>query len=480
MKRSKKNIKKRILFSQISIIVVSLLLTAIVFNIALQLYIRKQTRTQLISAGTLLHKSIASDLSTLNLKDTGKENLKNDNREVSRAMLRISKTLKQTQFLLDINYAVIGKDKSVLYPNDNKEDDSLLSDQIMPALNKRVSNINTLKPNRIFYFTANNKDYASIFFPIKLEANKNLGYLFLYSDLSQSDRFIFAINIILFTIILFTALIGFVVSNLLANRISEPITKLGEFAKQVGDREYKLPKIDYQDDEIGQLASTMTTMAEKISAYDNTIKTFLQNSSHELRTPLMSIQGYAEGIKYGVVENETDAVDIIIDESKRLSALVEDLLYLSKLDSMQDTINLETVNVENLIRSCIERVNGIAINSGKVIKLTESNKDICLNVDEEKLSRAVINILGNCLRYSMETIEVALRKSEDRVTIEIKDDGPGFDNSDLDKLFERFYKGKGGKYGLGLAIAKTIVEKHRGTISAENSEKGGAVFRIVI
>lgn len=117
----------------------------------------------------------------------------------------------------------------------------------------------------------------------------------------------------------------------------------------------------YNDDEIGQLAETMHSMAQKLSAYDNTMKTFMQNASHELRTPLMSIQGYAEGIKYGVVKDQDKAVDIVIEESKRLSQLVEDLLYLSKLDAFQEKMNFEKISAEDMIRSIIEKHDGSII-----------------------------------------------------------------------------------------------------------------------
>ncbi len=135
----------------------------------------------------------------------------------------------------------------------------------------------------------------------------------------------------LLLILLVTALIASIISNNVSTKISYPIYKLIAYAKKIGERKYDTDFEKYNDDEIGELANTMNSMAQKLSAYDNTIKTFLQNASHELRTPLMSIQGYAEGIKYGVVDEEEKAIDIIIEESTRLSELVNALLYLSKI-----------------------------------------------------------------------------------------------------------------------------------------------------
>jgi two-component system, OmpR family, sensor histidine kinase CssS len=476
MSKVKKTIKKNIFLSQISVVIASLLLTAIAFNICLKIYIKAQAKTQLVTAAALLQKYIISDLSGLNLE----QDIKNENREGIKALLKINKALKQTQFILDINYAVVGKDKNQIYSLQSSEDSQLLRQDILPILKKENLNEYVLRKNKILYFTASDNDYASVVYPLKLQNNKNIGYLLLYSDLAQSKKLIFTVNIILAAILLAAAATAFIISNILSQRISKPISELSKFARQIGDREYTVPKIDFSDDETGELGRTMGIMAEKLSAYDSTMKTFLQNASHELRTPLMSIQGYAEGIKYRVVENEDKAVEIIIDESKRLSTLVEDLLYLSKIDAMQENLNIEAVNVESLLKSCIERVSGIALSCDKTITLHIINTEVVLNVDEEKFSRAIINILANSLRYAKNKIDISFMTVKDTSVIKVTDDGCGIDEKDLPNLFDRFYKGKGGKYGLGLAITKTIIEKHNGSITAGNSPQQGAYFKIIL
>ena len=476
MTKVKKTIKKSIFLSQISVVMASLLLTAVAFNICLKIYIKAQAKTQLVTAAALLQKYIASDLSSLNLE----QDIKNDNREGMKALLKINKALKQTQFILDINYAVVGKDKNQIYSLYSSEDSEVLRQDILPILKKENLNDYIIRKNKTLYFTASGNDYASVVYPLKLQNNKNIGYLLLYSDLAQSKKLIFTVNIILAAILLAAAATAFIISNILSQRISRPILELGEFANKIGDREYSSPKINFSDDEIGELGSIMNSMAEKLSAYDNTMKTFLQNASHELRTPLMSIQGYAEGIKYGVVDNQDKAVEIIIDESKRLSILVEDLLYLSKIDAMQDTLNIEPITAESLLRSCIERVNGIVLAAGKTINLHIDSTEALLNVDEEKFSRAIINILANSLRYAKHNIHISFITMNNAKIIEITDDGCGIEEEDLPKIFDRFYKGKGGKYGLGLAITKTIIEKHKGNITAGNNPQQGAYFKIIL
>lgn len=474
MGNSKKTIKKSIFLSHISIIVISVLLTTIVFNICLNIYLKYQIRTQLLSAAQIIQKSMNTQLFS-----TSKVNALVDEKEELKSILKVNQILKQTQTFLDIKYAVIGARDKVVFPRSlDSEEADILNKQIIPTLSRKSILNSALKKNRIVYFSAENKKYAALIHPLTSNSNNGLRNLVIYSDMKNSSQLTVSINIILFSILLVTSLISLIVSNNLSMRISKPISYLSNYARKIGERDFNPEAIKYEDDEIGELANTMVAMAEKLSVYDNTMKTFLQNASHELRTPLMSIQGYAEGIKLGVIEDKNSAVEVIIDESKRLTSIVEDLLYLSKLDTMQDNVKLETIQAEELLKDCIERVKGIAIQKGIKINLLIQDKKLIINADEEKLSRAIINILGNCLRYAKEEINLNLYKLGKNIIITIKDDGPGFDPNELKNIFDRFFKGKGGKYGLGLAITKSIIEKHNGRVTAENNEEGGACFII--
>ncbi|WML34796.1 HAMP domain-containing sensor histidine kinase [Clostridium sp. OS1-26] len=355
-----------------------------------------------------------------------------------------------------------------------------MQNNLIPAINKRKLITSETKKNNVFYFNVSGKRYAATIYPLESSNNLKKGYLLIYSDLDKSSKLTTIVNIMLLSIMLIAAIIALIISNNVSEKISRPISQLSKYASKIGERKYDMEPIKYNDDEIGQLAETMYSMTQKLSAYDNTMKTFMQNASHELRTPLMSIQGYAEGIKYGVVDDQNKAIDIVIEESKRLSQLVEDLLYLSKIDALQEEMNFERINTEDMIRSSIERVSGIAVKNEKVISFSSSENNIMLQGDEEKLIRAIINILGNSLRYSKKYIDVTLKKEGSKIIILLEDDGPGFDEKDITNIFDRFYKGKQGNYGLGLAITKSIIEKHSGSIVAENRIKGGACFKITL
>ena len=476
MKTSKTTIRKKIFVSHITIITISLLLTFVIFNLYLNFYIEKQTTKQLMQVARSIEKSMVEASMDLNIIRVKESSITDENLSI------INKNLKQAESFIDVNYAIIGTNMSLIYPDKkNSEEYILAQNSIMPIISERKGLTSKNSKKSVFYFNASQRKYAALVFPLRLSNRTKNGYLIVYSDLFKSKGFVDIVNDILLLILIIMAIISVIISNNVSKKISRPISLLSDYAKKIGERQYQTVFIKYdKNDEIGKLAETMKSMTQKLYTYDSTMKGFMQNASHELRTPLMSIQGYAEGIKYGVVDEEDKAVDIIIEESKRLSDLVEDLLYLSKIEAMQEEFNLEEINVEYMIKSSIERISGIAIKDKKNIRLSTQNNSAIITGDEEKLTRAIINILGNCLRYCSENIEVILKNEGAKAIIIIEDDGPGFEEKDLDNIFERFFKGKGGNYGLGLAITKSIIEKHHGNIVAENSIKGGARFIITL
>lgn len=476
MGRPKKTIRKRIFFSHITIILIFLFLTLLVFDLCLAVYIRREARIQLIEAGDLIKNSI--DNSSENINDVKK--LETDEKNVKN-QLENKQVFEQKVTLFDINYALLSSNKEIIYPtNKNNEKYSTVLKQLLPLIKKKkLSSIENTRSN-VLYLSGSVKKFAIVLYPIKDSKNSTSDYLLLYTDFSKSRRLTTAVNIMLFSILLVTAFISLIISNRVSQKISRSISALSEYAKSIGERKYNTKLIEHEDDEIGKLAETMHSMAKKLQSYDSTMKNFMQNASHELRTPLMSIQGYAEAIKYKVIEDENKAVDIIMEESKRLSQLVEDLLYLSKIDSLQEEFTFEKLNVEDIIRSSIERVNGITVKTEKSIRFSPYDNNLMTLGDDEKLIRAIINILGNCLRYCSLCVKVSLRRDVSNIVITIEDDGPGIEETDLKNIFERFYKGKGGNYGLGLAITKSIIEKHGGSIVASNNTNGGACFRIIL
>ena len=229
----------------------------------------------------------------------------------------------------------------------------------------------------------------------------------------------------------------------------------------------------------------MNIMAQRLEKSDNDQKTFFQNASHELRTPLMSIQGYAEGLKYDIFneEDKQNAVDVIISETTRLSNLVENLLSISKMDMSRSggfSVKKTIIGVRELSDDIVDRVRGNFLLDGKelITDIKADNTYVCGN--ENDLLRMLENIFSNCHRYASKEVMFRVSRSKGKVCFEISDDGPGISEEMMSHLFDRFAKGTDGKHGIGLALAKAIAEEHDGTIEASNNPQGGAVFKITL
>ena len=207
-------------------------------------------------------------------------------------------------------------------------------------------------------------------------------------------------------------------------------------------------------------------------------QTFFQNASHELKTPLMAIQGYAEGIQAGVMD-AGGAAEVILKESDRMTELVDELLDISKIDMGRQRLTLSEMDIRELLYDSIRAVEPAASAAGIAVVPDFPEAPVMLSCDDTRLRRAVTNILSNGVRYARSELRLTCRTEKRHATIRIQDDGDGIAEADLPHIFDRFYMGKSGKSGIGLALTKEIIHLHKGTIRAYNGDSG-AVFEISI
>ena len=207
-------------------------------------------------------------------------------------------------------------------------------------------------------------------------------------------------------------------------------------------------------------------------------QTFFQNASHELKTPLMAIQGYAEGIQAGVMDTGS-AAEVILAESDRMTELVDELLDISKIDMGRQPLTLSEMDVRELLYDSIRAVEPAAAGGGITITPDFPETPVMVSCDDTRLRRAVTNILSNGVRYARSELRLTCRTDKRNATIRIQDDGDGIAEEDLPHIFDRFYMGRSGKSGIGLALTKEIIHLHKGMIRAYNGDSG-AVFEISI
>ncbi|MDE7430375.1 MAG: HAMP domain-containing histidine kinase [Lachnospiraceae bacterium] len=203
-----------------------------------------------------------------------------------------------------------------------------------------------------------------------------------------------------------------------------------------------------------------------------------QNVSHELKTPIMSIEGYAEGIETNVIKDHVHAAGIILGESEKMRGLVEEILFISKLDSGKVKKGTDEINICELLYYCMGRVEQEALKKHINLEADFAENIPMYKGNEVQLEKVFLNLLSNGLRYAKTKIRICCTHEKKYIKIIVADDGNGIDEKDFPHLFERFYKGKNGVTGIGLSIAKEVVKIHKGSIEAKNDNGANFIVKL--
>lgn len=282
-----------------------------------------------------------------------------------------------------------------------------------------------------------------------------------------------------------TILLCAFISDRFARSLSKPIEKMRNFAIRIGSGRFGDRLNIRQSDELDQLATELNRMSERLALLDEERKSFLANVSHELRTPVSNVQVTVEALESGAVD-EPELRDrffqTIKDETKRLSTLIHDLLDLGRLEAGVAYLEQQTINLNSLISRAV-RAMELRMQTKK-LTVRVNVAELQFTGDSERLLQALLNILDNAIKYSRPNSEIAISGYRDRqyAKIKIRDQGSGIHENDLPRIFEQFYttnvSRRGSATGLGLAIAKRIVEAHGGSITA--SSKFGQGTTLII
>jgi signal transduction histidine kinase len=275
--------------------------------------------------------------------------------------------------------------------------------------------------------------------------------------------------------ILFAFLVvGFVFATRNLRRMSRPLDELVEASNKVAEGDYSVRVEVKGTPEIRSLLHGFNSMAERLQLTDQQRRNMLADVSHELRTPITVIQGNVEGILDGLYPADEARLKSVLEETQILSRLVDDLRTLALAESGALRLKREPTNLAELIRDTISSFEAQA--KEKEIRLAVSLQDIEeANIDPQRVHEVLNNLLSNALRYTPRGGEVTVclaasgRAVEKSTMIFVQDTGPGIASTDLPHVFDRFYKSSdSGGMGLGLSIARYLVEAHGGKIWAES------------
>ena len=265
----------------------------------------------------------------------------------------------------------------------------------------------------------------------------------------------------------------------IARTISVPIQHLCLQIQRINGETDAQIQDSYSLNELEALKRSYNQMEEMIRRSEEEKRQFFQNASHDLKTPLASITGYSQGIVSNVIKDHQKAAGIILSESLRMTDLVESILSLSKMDSHTFDLHPTDLEVMEFLDECVDIMS--TIRRDCVIHL-EAERPLMIRTDPELLKRVIQNILSNCLRYAEHEILIRMSTDGNSLILLIQDDGPGFLEKDLPHIFERFYKGNGGKNGIGLSIVWTGIHYLGGSITAGNRAvpEHGAYYQLLL
>ena len=290
-------------------------------------------------------------------------------------------------------------------------------------------------------------------------------------------------QLIYISIILFE--LAFIVTIIISRRLSKPITELTETAKQFGAGDYDISFTASGYAEVEELSGVLEDAKDEIKKVTDLRKELIANVSHDLRTPLTMVKAYAEMIRDLSGDNPVkreEHLKVIIDESDRLSNLVNDLLAISRMESGNMELNKREFSIVEKLSDCMTRYTLLIEQEGYDIQYIPDD-DRTVFADMEKIDQVIYNFINNAINYTGEekVIRLVQKNKHGCVRIEVTDNGRGIAKEMLPKVFDRYYRGE--KYkrdvvgtGLGLSICKEILKKHDFAFGVTSTEGVGSTF----
>lgn len=309
------------------------------------------------------------------------------------------------------------------------------------------------------------------------------GTVYTFTQISELEALNRDILLLLVKSLLISTTIAIPVALMLGRYLTRPLNDLREYARAVARRRFDVRLNVSSDDEMAELASTFNDMAAQLERYDTSLRRFFQSASHEIKTPLMSIQGYAEGIRDRVFtgEQSNEALEVISRECQRLKTIVDEMINITRLQSMGETYTLLPCEIRPVIDEVVDSLRGYAVEQGVEVTV-DLPPQMKVIGDKEKLRRLFGNLLANAIRHAKSSVTILSSSTSSGMEIGIlfQDDGDGFSPQDMEHAFDYFYKGPNGSTGLGLSIARIIAEEHNGTIKVRNALSGGAEVEVTL
>ena len=284
-----------------------------------------------------------------------------------------------------------------------------------------------------------------------------------------------------------SSVIALLLARLLARGMTQPVRDMAGAAERLARGDYSERVPVTSRDELGRLAETFNRMATELESVERLRRDLVANVSHELKTPISALRAHLENLLDGVEEANPATITVMLEQSERLGRLVEQLLDLSKLESGVVALEREPVSLGRVVDRVIREVR---MGRDGTVRLESSVPADLPNVlaDEERLHQVLFNLLDNALRFTPTggSVTVSAIPQGNLCEVSVEDTGPGIPQEHQPFVFERFYRvdrsrsRSDGGTGIGLTIAKSVVEAHGGRIWFDRAEGGGAACRFTL
>lgn len=282
--------------------------------------------------------------------------------------------------------------------------------------------------------------------------------------------------------------IALVLTFFLSRRISAPIKAMALAAGRLGKGDLS-QRVNLKDrGEMGELAQAFNSMASELEHAEKLQRNMVADIAHELRTPLSNIRGYLEAVRDGVIRPDADTIHSLEEEAALLSRLVDDLQELSLAEAGALKLNCQPDNINDVIKQAVTTKQALAIAKGLSVSTDLPDKLPSINIDSQRIRQVLGNLLENAIFHtgSGGSITVTSERQDNQIKVAVTDTGEGIPPDDLPYIFERFYRvdksrtrATGGS-GLGLTIARSLVEAHGGKIEARSEPGKGSCFAFTL
>jgi len=444
------------------VVVLSLILSVLYTN---RMY--EEKRQSLSSAGTMANRAMGEYLDGLIGKD------------------RLSQNMDMIGYIADARiYAIRYNEENLAEIAAQLADESQADEELMTDMAALLGGEQVFHTRA--YSAKLDTDVVLAGFPMT-QGNEILGGILMYAPLDRVTRDVLQMNYVVLGIAIGALLVGTLFLLQLTGKILQPIRDMQLAAVRLASGESAAPIPIHSLDEIGRLAKAFNHMQEQLMKTEEVRRGFIANVSHELRTPLTSIRGFLQGMIDGVIRQEAvrEHLLLMMDEVMRLNKLTGEILDLAKLQSGTLLLMKERTDLRLLVMETVASLKGLL--GERFLQLeVEAGEPVFAYVDPDRMRQVLVNLVGNAVKFTPDGGRVGVSVSRDgsEVLLDVHDTGIGIPEAELPLIFDKFHRvdksgnpAYGGS-GLGLNIARTVVELHRGWITARRLPEGGTAFTV--